>query len=614
MKLKLFYTVLCCTYLCSSFSAEAATISGKVLGVDGAPIEDALVLLTQDRRVKEMRTPKNGSYNFDDIGVKPMELVAYHSDYAVDGFTGVPVDDLEINLVLSAADAIHIRVINKDFMTLAGARVSSMAVNDRFTLSVEDLANAGFPLLRTNDEGILDIPCIPEGGFVRMTILHHEYAPSEISYLPVEKRRRDIILYPGSLLRGRITVNQKGVSNARVSVFQRGVSGQHKFAEALTDAEGFYHLRAPEDQYLIAVHHPDYASPTPKMVNMYDLEKATVADLELTPPFIIRGSVVLPNGQPCRGARIVFRIEDTIFEDTFSDSQGKFLLRSGSPDGILRVIPPPGYMTKILDEIPVAMGEVHEVTLEAIRLTQLPVIQGQVQLPKGEKPEQLYITSLDLPVPYLALTEADGSFALPFFYQPDQKEIQFRVEHPFRFLRSDFTVNLESPSAVKIPLKEFKPQLDRLPHQAGRNNLESLLGKEAPPIDCVEWFNTQPLTQEQLKGKVVVLTLWGGFDTSRFSMHRLAELRLLHHLYAKQKNVAIISVHDASSESDEIAEYLSRFDITFPVGRDADPFVTFGNYHVNAIPQTVLIDKEGVLRYAETEGRILELIKALRRH
>ena len=50
-----------------------------------------------------------------------------------------------------------------------------------------------------------------------------------------------------------------------------------------------------------------------------------------------------------------------------------------------------------------------------------------------------------------------------------------------------------------------------------------------------------------------------------------------------------------------------------PIGCDADPFLTFDLYNTNTIPQTVLIDKQGILRYYKVDGRILELIKDLRR-
>ena len=596
-----------------ALSAPAATISGKVLNVDGAPVQNALVFLNQDRRVRTATTGRDGSYRFENVIVRVMEVVAYHPDHALDGYTAVPIGDMEVNLVLTPPAAIAIRVINNDFRPVPGARVTSMVVNDRFVVSAEDLAGNGFPVLRSNDKGYLDITGIPEGGFIKMTLAHHQYAYSDVAYLPVDSRRRDIILYTGARLRGRVTVDRKPVPEARISLFQVGVGGQRKFAEAMTDPEGFYHLRAPEDQYLIAVRHPDFASPPPVPVDMGDADQTAVADIELLPPYTIRGSIVLPDGKPCPGARLLYRIEDTVFEDTFSNAEGKFVLTSGSPEGVLRVIPPPGYMTEILADIPVALGDAREATLKPIRLVQLPVVRGRALFPEGTTPERLYVRSLDLPAPINMLTEADGAFELRFLYQPEQNLVAFRLEHPLRFLRRDFVVNLEAPAEVEVLLEEFEPRLERLPHQPGRNNLDPLLGKPAPPVQCSDWFNTQPLTLDDLKGKVVVLNLWGGFDTSHFGLNRLAELDIVHELFSGHDDVLVLGVHDASSEPDEIADYLVRYGITYPVGRDDDPFVTFVNYGVNAIPQTVLIDKQGVLQYAQTEGRLLELIKALRR-
>ena len=395
--------------LCAS-SGEAALISGKVVTAEGAPVEGALVLMDQDRRVRDMKTAKDGAYRFEEVNVGVMELVAYHPEYAMDGCTSVPIADMEVNLVLTAPASIAIRVINKDFMPVPGARLVSMVVNDRFVVSAENLAGKGFPLLRSNDEGFLDIPGIPAGGFIKMNLAHHDYAQSDVAYLPVDARRRDIVLYPGALLRGRITADTQAVANARVSVFQKGVGGQRKFAETLTDPEGFYHLRAPEDQYLLAVRHPDYASPPPTVADMSDLEKTAVSDIELQPPYVIRGSVLFPDNKPCPGARILFRIEDTIFEDTFSDSEGKFTLKAGNPEGVLRVIPPPGYMTKILADIPVKMGDVREITLKPIELKQLPLIRGRALFPEGVPAERLYVRSTDLPAPIHVLTNEQGGF------------------------------------------------------------------------------------------------------------------------------------------------------------------------------------------------------------
>ncbi len=542
-----------------------------------------------------------------------MELTVYKEGYALGGHTVLPLGDLDVNLVLTPPASITLRIINNDFMPIPGARVTAMIISDLFVVSAEDLAEEGFPLLRADDEGVIVIPIIPEGGFAKLTVAHHHYAESNIAYLPADERRRDIILYEGARLRGRITADGAAVAQARVSLFQTGVGGQRKFAEALTDAEGYYHMRAPQDTYLITARHPDHASPPPMHVDLRDREKTPVADIALPPPYVVRGSVLFPYGAPCPGVRLLFRSGDTIFEDTLTDSEGRFTLRIAMPEGVLRVLPPPGFMTEILADIPVALGDTRESDMVPIRLVELPVVRGRARFPEDTEPARLYLRSLDLEPPIHNITENDGAFEIRFFYQPEQPIVTFRLEHPLRFLRRDFTVHLEQPGEVEVLLEPFEPELERRPHRPGGNNLEALLGKEAPEIACADWFNTQPLSPEALRGKVVVLTFWGGFDDSPFAMNRLIELRLLHELLRQQEDVVVLAIHDAGSEADEVAEYVHRLELEFPVGRDDDPFVSFVNYGVNFIPQTVLIDKQGILQYAHVEGRLFELVKALRR-
>ena len=593
--------------------AGAVVVRGKVVDTRGAALAEVMVFIAQDRQVYKVVTGEEGRYQFDDIAIRQMELVAYKEGYALDGMTVLPRGDVERPLVLQEAHSISLRLINNSFLPIPGARVKTMMVNDRFVVSAEDLSREGFPLLRSDDAGILDIPLLPKNGFVKLTAGQYRYADSNVAYLPVDERRNDIILYEGTQLRGRVTIAGEPAADARVWLFQTGVRGQRRFAEDVTDPEGYYHLRAAEDTYMLTAWHPKYASPVPVSVDMRDQEQTVVANLELLAPYIIRGTIELPDGKPCPGTRILFRHETTIFDDAITDSEGAYRLQVGSPDGVLRILPPSGYMTKILADIPVALGEVRDTHLEAIRLKALPRIRGQVLFPEGISPSRVYLKSLDLPLPIHDLTEKDGSFELQFFYQPEQRILKFRLEHPLRLLRRDFTINIEEPGEVELLLEPFEPDLLRRSPEMGRNNLEALLGEEAPAIQCSDWFNTPPLTMEALRGKVVVLTFWGGFDDSQFARNRMMELCVLHELFREREDVVVIALHDASSDLEEIEEYMLQYGIEFPVGKDADPFVSFVNYGINFIPQTVLIDKQGVVQYYQPEMRLLELVKALRR-
>jgi len=173
--------------------------------------------------------------------------------------------------------------------------------------------------------------------------------------------------------------------------------------------------------------------------------------------------------------------------------------------------------------------------------------------------------------------------------------------------------NLDQVGEAEFQLEPFEPDLGKRSPIQGRNDLSMLVGKAAPKIQCSDWFNSSPLDLEKLRGKGVVLTMWGGFDDSPFAVNRINQLRALYDLYeGVAEDVAVVAVHDGGSDANEVAEYVRRYGLRFPVGRDADPFVTFVNYGINFIPQTVLIDKKGELQFDQVEGRLLELVKLLR--
>jgi len=84
-------------------------------------------------------------------------------------------------------------------------------------------------------------------------------------------------------------------------------------------------------------------------------------------------------------------------------------------------------------------------------------------------------------------------------------------------------------------------------------------------------------------------------------------------LYKGVSDVAILSVHDGLSEEEEVENYIKTYRIEFPVGLDTDDTKTFVNYSIEFIPQFVLIDKKGIVRYTDVLNRTVELIKVLRR-
>jgi hypothetical protein len=145
-----------------------------------------------------------------------------------------------------------------------------------------------------------------------------------------------------------------------------------------------------------------------------------------------------------------------------------------------------------------------------------------------------------------------------------------------------------------------------------QNDLLHMVGKPAPEWECETWVNGDPVRLADLRGKVVVLTLWGAFQERGPGRLHVERIRMLSQLFADVGDVAFIGIHDASLDTWMVEHFARLWDIGFPVGRDADPFLTFDRYNTTFIPNTILIDKKGVLRFFDVDAKLLELIKALR--
>ena len=131
-----------------------------------------------------------------------------------------------------------------------------------------------------------------------------------------------------------------------------------------------------------------------------------------------------------------------------------------------------------------------------------------------------------------------------------------------------------------------------------------------------DWFNTKPLTLQQLRGKVVLIDFW--------TYSCINCLRTLPHLKAwyatyHDKGLVIIGVHTPEFAfehvSSNVRAAVKRLGVTWPVVQD-NRYKTWDNYANQYWPAEYLIDKQGHVRhthfgegeYGQTESLIRELL------
>ena len=167
-------------------------------------------------------------------------------------------------------------------------------------------------------------------------------------------------------------------------------------------------------------------------------------------------------------------------------------------------------------------------------------------------------------------------------------------------------------------LEQQKAEMER--GYAERREVEraqqGLIGKPAPELAVQEWFNSEPLSIEGLKGKWVLLEF-----TSIACGPCLSAIPFLNEAVDEFKNkpVQIVSVHAhvPAATYPDIQAYIEKHGIKYPLGISSEGEEhgwgsVFGAYSVYGIPCNVLINPDGrVVSHQAVWDALAELRKKL---
>ncbi len=137
----------------------------------------------------------------------------------------------------------------------------------------------------------------------------------------------------------------------------------------------------------------------------------------------------------------------------------------------------------------------------------------------------------------------------------------------------------------------------------------------APPIEGELWFNTDPLTPEHLRGRVVVLLFWSAGCEA--SLHRLQQVDALmrsgRHGGDDGSEVIAVAVHTPRLACDDDFErlhhLLRRHRIAVPVVHDPH-YRTWSRYEAPGWPSTAVIDRRGRITGIAAGCHDFDLIEA----
>jgi thiol-disulfide isomerase/thioredoxin len=131
----------------------------------------------------------------------------------------------------------------------------------------------------------------------------------------------------------------------------------------------------------------------------------------------------------------------------------------------------------------------------------------------------------------------------------------------------------------------------------------SLIGEPAPEILVKHWINSQPLSLERLRGRVLLIEFWATW--CRSCVEVFPKVKRLHDEHA-DKGLSVLAltrhyytspgpVESAEKELELIHHYVREHRLEFPVGvsEDATTQMTYGAV---GLPTVALIDRRGTVR------------------
>ena len=118
---------------------------------------------------------------------------------------------------------------------------------------------------------------------------------------------------------------------------------------------------------------------------------------------------------------------------------------------------------------------------------------------------------------------------------------------------------------------------------------------EMAPEFTLTTFDGEEIRSADLAGKVIVLNFWASW--CKPCEQEAADLEAAWRYYQPRGDVIFIGVNYVDTEPEAMG-YLQKFDISYPNGADLGTRISQA-YRIRGVPETYIIDQEGVLRHAQ---------------
>jgi thiol-disulfide isomerase/thioredoxin len=616
-------------------------ISGRVLDGHGKPVPGANVRLLrfqlperewQSSKAAVVRTGPQGDYAFRQLRDGEFKVIAQADGFAK-AFRGMILDHgqpLTVDVGLRKAARVAVLIRDDSGKPIVGARVRHLwerGANGDNYLRAADQEMFGIEFRASDKNGRLELPLLPAGSKLAVTIDHDDFAPTRLgdaviqpgeTYTAIMHRGVTLVFrfHPDDVAKriGDVELNlhhapfrhPSTVTTTRIPVRD----GQ---ARVTVEAGSYSVLWLKHDGYFIT---PIY---DPDIVHGNYLRIASGKNdqfsCELHRKVVARGRVINDStGEPVAHADVHGEIgmpAPLPAMKTFSgdwmhadwgttDSSGRYLIHLAAGSARVSFAEPNSYTTDEYTNFIVASDG--STVIPDIRVRPMPKVSGQVVGADGRPIPQTVVRfrgKLEFIQP--TLTDEKGRFEIQIPWLPREAGKRVLVHplvafHAYNPLGARIDVHLDRPETLsnvtlRLQPEPYERQLaevagDMSPWERGdlsnpelrRNARPELRGQPAPELECNSWVNT-PRSKNRLadfQGRYVLLDFW---TTGCAPCHAdFPSVKLVHELY-KNHGVTVIGVHDNSAPPDAIRKHVADQKLPFPIAIDTADGRTLHAYY-----------------------------------
>jgi thiol-disulfide isomerase/thioredoxin len=642
--------------------ASPASVLGRVLDPTGKPLPGAEIVLHAYKQAPSKRwgrweqfgmplvADSSGRFQFEKLADGYYLLAAKIEGMATayKDFTLGERKAEAFDIVLNRPVAPVILLTDDAGNPVSGARVRAFrrrGANGDCYLPQLSLRSLGIDIPPSGADGRLQLPPLPEGESLEITIEHPTLAPVRID----ELKAADGVAARATMKPGVVFTLQVAADDAQSPIDHAVIDLRHEpFRHPSTtvhyeldfDAAGKARLAVEPGRYnwLLLQHAGYYLTPVVAADgdSPFRIEPGRNDHLtfQLHRKVPVRGRVVdADTGKTIRGAYVMGEIAGAVpphnpeekwsfagWGDDNADGSYTMMLAAGSArvsfNGSEERDDQPSNLVSENEYVEFDVAPDGSTVVPDIRVRPLPTFRGVVKNADGSPVPRAVFCFPGKYQPQLA--DEQGRFEIqPKWVPTDPKTGRRQLEQklfafdPYRPLAARRIVRFDKAEELSLtlephgsgwPFSEISDSLNDWqrgivpPDQAERNESLTLRGKPAPELEGAAWLNTngQPLTPAELRGKYLLLDFW--FIGCGPCHADFPSVKAVHELY-KDKGVVVIGIHNNSNSPDAVREHVAKLGLPFPVMVDYPDGRTVAKFQRHGIadgyPNYVLIGPDG---------------------